>query len=214
MISYGYIIAQSFTRPLRHSLDDDISPHGQDERERYGRGVQHLGHVRVQQHVHGAHVRELLLLGGGQVHVARERRVLDHQGQVGQGQPAQNPVDRRTGQVLARQHRDVERVGQCAEQAQEQADVAVHCPEQQRVALHGAAAVVATGVRLVVEVRRPVRVFRDERRDVDQVLQIFLRQVQAAQVRHQRVVIPQPVGRHVRAQHGSRPAACAAKTII
>jgi len=76
-------------------------------------------------------VRELFLLGGGQIHVARERRILDHEGQVGQGQAAQYPVYGRTGQVLARQHRDVERVGQRAEHAQEQADVAVRRPEQQ-----------------------------------------------------------------------------------
>jgi len=104
----------------------------------------------VQQNVHGAKVGELLFLGCGQVHVARERRVLDHQGQVGQGQAAQYPVDGRTGQVLARQHRDVERVGQRAEHAQEQADVAVRRPEQQRIALHDAATVVATGVIRVV----------------------------------------------------------------
>jgi len=168
----------------------------------------------VEQNVQGAHVRELLLLGGGQVHIARERRVLDHQGQVSQGQAAQYPVDGRTGQVLARQHRDVESVGQRAEHAQEQADVAMRRPEQQRVVLHGAAAVVATGVHRVVMVQRPtcavvVRII--ERRDVDQVLQVFLRQVQAAQTSHPRVVVPRPIRRHVRAHHDG-PAAYAAKT--
>jgi len=156
-------------------------------------------------------MRELLLLGGVQVHVARERRVLDHQCQVGQGQSAQDPVDRRTGQVLARQHRDVERVGQRAEHAQEQADVAVRRPEQQRVALHDAATVVATRVYRLMLVRRPA-VIRIEQRDVDQVLQVFLRQVQADQMRHPRVVILRPDRRHICAHHDG-PAAKTANVI-
>jgi len=129
-------------------------------------------------------VRELFLLGGGQVHVARERHVLDHQREVGGCQTAEDPVDGRAGQILARQHGDVQRIGQRAEHAQEQTDVAVHVPEPQRVALHATAAVAAILLLLV----EPLLQLVVDRRDVDQVLEVFLCQVEAVQVRHPRVV--------------------------
>lgn len=59
--------------------------------------------------------------------------------------------------------------------------------------------------------RSVVVVVRVEHRDVDQVLQVFLRQVQVDQMRHPRVVIPRPDRRHVRAHHDG-PTACAVKT--
>lgn len=160
--------------------------------------MQHLGHVRVQQYVHGAHVRKLLLFRGGQVHVARERRVLDHQRQVGHGQAAQDPIDRRAGQVFARQHRDVQQVGQRAEHAQKQADVAVRGPEPQRVPFNTAAAIAAGLGRLLPVVR--------VRRDIQQVLQVVLGQIQAAQVRHPRVVRFR-LGRRLRA-HAATTTCC------
>lgn len=105
----------------------DSPPHGQGDGEPYGYGVERLREVRVEQHEQRPVVREAVgarIVGRPHVHVIGERHVLDHDEQVGHGQPGQYGVGGRH-HFLARQHRDVQHVGHRAERAHQQARVTV-----------------------------------------------------------------------------------------
>lgn len=116
---------------MRHRY---VAPDGEQQREPNGDGVENLSDVRVNENVHRPRVVESLVNGAlaQYVHVQRERDVLDHDQVVGHGEAGEDGVRRRDALVHAREHDDVERVGEGAEQAHHQADVAVH--EQVRLA--------------------------------------------------------------------------------
>lgn len=105
----------------------DSPPDGQRDGQPYGYGVERLREVGVEQHEQRPVVREPFgprIVGRPEVHVIGERHVLDHDQEVGHGQPGQYGVGRRH-HLLAREHRDVQHVGHGAERAHQQAGVTV-----------------------------------------------------------------------------------------
>ena len=119
-----------------------VTPHGQRQRQPDGYRVEHLRHVRVDEHVHGPRVAELLFDGHAHqdVVVHGVDDVVDHDHLIGQRQAGQDGVGRRD-HVFARQDDDVHRVGQHPEQAHHQADVAVHVLVTAAEVLHALTAV-------------------------------------------------------------------------
>ena len=107
--------------------DGQVSPHGQQDGQPDGDGVEHLRDVSVNQHVHRPRVAEFLTERSltQQIHVNCERDVLDHHQVVGHGQAGQNGVGRRD-HILTRQHDDVQRVGQHSKDAHNQRNIAVN----------------------------------------------------------------------------------------
>ena len=87
-----------------------------------------LSDVGVDEDVNCPRVGEFLVDGpfAEDVHVKGERDVFDHDKVVGQGQAGQDGVGGRDLLVHPRQDDNVERVGDEAEQAHHQGDVAVH----------------------------------------------------------------------------------------
>lgn len=107
-------------------LYGEVAPEGEGEREADADGVQELREVHVAQDTDCLSVAELL---GSQrpqhVHVRGERYVLEHDEHVGHGDAGEDAVDGSAGQLLARQHHDVQQVGDGAEHAHCEAGVAV-----------------------------------------------------------------------------------------
>lgn len=141
--------------PLREG-DGDVAPHGQRHRQPDRDRVERLTEDGVEVHEHGPAVRVAVDLRPDlDVHVQRVGDVLQHDEQVGHGQAREDGVGG-AGHLAARQHGDVDGVGDGADHADGHGDVAVQ-PAVAAVEVAGAGHAVGARVARHDVTRRATR---------------------------------------------------------